>query len=134
MDVLLIEKALYRAPLRARQPAGLGSYPAARPPPPWWVRGDCRVAPSHAGGQDLYLFNEGSHLRGWLTSWAAHLTEGGCQFAVWAPNRGGRCRWSRTSTAGTPRGPDRALRAAPGIWQGFVSGVERGGGLQVPRV
>jgi len=78
--------------------------------------------------QDLYLFNEGTHLRLWekLGSHPARVNgaDGVC-FAVWAPNA------ERVSVVGDWNGWDGAahpLRAvgASGIWSGFVPGVSRG--------
>jgi 1,4-alpha-glucan branching enzyme len=78
--------------------------------------------------QDLFLFNEGSHLRLWekLGSHPAVVDgEAGTRFAVWAPNAesvavmGDWNGWSKASAPLAPVG-------ASGIWQGFVPGVERG--------
>src|SRR5438105_4617203 len=76
------------------------------------------------GEQDLYLFNEGSHFR-LADVLGAHLGDGGCHFAVWAPNA------EQVSVVADFNGWDpRADTLHPcgssGIWQGFVSGVERG--------
>ena len=78
--------------------------------------------------QDLFLFNEGSHLRLWekLGSHAAvEDGEAGTRFAVWAPNArsvavmGDWNGWSKDAAPLSPVG-------SSGIWQGFVPGVERG--------
>jgi 1,4-alpha-glucan branching enzyme len=74
--------------------------------------------------EDLYLFNEGSHLR-LADRLGAHLGDGGCHFAVWAPNA------EQVSVVADFNGWDpRADPLQPcggsGIWQGFISGVERG--------
>jgi 1,4-alpha-glucan branching enzyme len=78
--------------------------------------------------QDLYLFNEGSHLRLW-EKLGSHLVRAdgvdGAFFAVWAPNA------DRVSVIGDWNGWDGAahpLRAqgSSGIWGGFVPGVSRG--------
>jgi 1,4-alpha-glucan branching enzyme len=78
--------------------------------------------------QDLYLFNEGTHLRLW-EKLGAHLVRvdgrDGVFFAVWAPNA------ERVSVIGDWNGwngaahPLRVLGSS-GIWAGFVAGVARG--------
>ena len=78
--------------------------------------------------QDLYLFNEGTHLR-LYDHLGAHLvaTEGekGTYFAVWAPA-------ARTvSVIGefngwNPAAHPLVARENSGIWEGFISGVEKG--------
>ena len=74
------------------------------------------------GDQDLYLFNEGSHLR-LHEKLGSHLTtvdgEKGCYFAVWAPNA------RRVSVVGDWNGWDgrfhpMRLHPGPGIWELFV--------------
>ncbi|HEX9015880.1 MAG TPA: alpha-amylase family glycosyl hydrolase, partial [Chloroflexota bacterium] len=77
---------------------------------------------------DLYLFNEGSHLR-LYDKLGAHpmVVEGaeGTYFAVWAPNAervsvvGDFNGWNGSSTPLRPRGQS-------GIWEGFVPGVRKG--------
>src|ERR1700722_12268603 len=78
--------------------------------------------------QDLYLFNEGTH-RGLASKFGAHLLPGSSDsvatFAVWAPNA------ERISVIGDFndwRGDKDGLspRASSGVWEGMVSGVERG--------
>jgi 1,4-alpha-glucan branching enzyme len=74
--------------------------------------------------QDLYLFNEGSHFH-LADKLGSHLSDGGCHFAVWAPNA------ERVSVVADFNGwDDRSDPLEPtgssGIWQGFVSGVQRG--------
>ncbi len=74
--------------------------------------------------QDLYLFNEGTHLRLW-EKLGAHLVEGGVYFAVWAPNA------ERVAVMGDWNGWDPARhplrpRARSGIWEGVVPGLGRG--------
>jgi 1,4-alpha-glucan branching enzyme len=80
------------------------------------------------GEQDLYLFNEGSHLR-LYEKLGSHLTavDGvkGCYFAVWAPNA------QRVSVMGDWNGWDRgrhvlAARGSSGIWEGWIPGVKAG--------
>jgi 1,4-alpha-glucan branching enzyme len=80
------------------------------------------------GEQDLYLFNEGSHLR-LHEKLGAHLMEvdgvQGTYFAVWAPNA------ERVSVVGDWNGWDRArhpLRAkgSSGIWEGWIAQVNAG--------
>ena len=77
---------------------------------------------------DLYLFNEGSHLR-LYEKLGSHLVarDGvkGVVFAVWAPDAqkvtvmGDFNGWNKTSHPLAPRGQS-------GIWEGFVPGVEKG--------
>jgi 1,4-alpha-glucan branching enzyme len=73
---------------------------------------------------DLYLFNEGSHVRAY-GKLGAHSVEGGTWFAVWAPN----AEW--VSVIGEFNGweADRhplEPRGSSGIWEGFVPGVGPG--------
>ena len=78
--------------------------------------------------QDLYLFNEGNHLRLYERLGAHPFTLDGTEgtnFAVWAPNArevfvmGDFNGWNKTS---------HPLRqhASSGIWEGFVPGVKEG--------
>ena len=77
--------------------------------------------------QDLYLFNEGSHLRLW-EKLGAHPAQvdgvDGTHFAVWAPNA------DRVSVVGDWNGwngaahPLRRLDSS-GVWAGFVPGAAR---------
>jgi 1,4-alpha-glucan branching enzyme len=77
---------------------------------------------------DLYLFNEGRHLR-LYDKLGAHLGERdgqpGCWFAVWAPNArsvsvlGDFNGWQHGKTPLAPRGQS-------GIWEGFVPGAHKG--------
>ncbi len=78
--------------------------------------------------QDLYLFNEGSHLRLWEKLGSHPGRQGGrdgFHFAVWAPNA------SRVSVTGDFNGwnedanPMRP-RASSGIWEAFVPDVGPG--------
>ncbi|MBY0277604.1 1,4-alpha-glucan branching protein GlgB [Candidatus Binatia bacterium] len=80
------------------------------------------------GEQDVYLFNEGSHLR-LYERLGAHpgVVDGaaGVHFAVWAPNAasvavmGDWNGWSKTAQ-------QLRVRGASGIWEGFIPGVARG--------
>jgi 1,4-alpha-glucan branching enzyme len=77
---------------------------------------------------DLYLFNEGTHLR-LYRQFGAHPVDGqgtpGAQFAVWAPNAdevsvvGDFNGWDRNAHRLSPRG-------SSGIWEGFVPGASVG--------
>jgi 1,4-alpha-glucan branching enzyme len=78
--------------------------------------------------QDLYLFNEGTHLRLW-EKLGSHLVRvdgvDGAFFAVWAPNA------ERVSVVGDWNGWNGAahplrVQASSGIWAGFVPSVARG--------
>jgi 1,4-alpha-glucan branching enzyme len=78
--------------------------------------------------QDLYLFNEGTHLRLWEKLGAHPARAGGrdgTHFAVWAPNAAGVSvmgdwnGWSRDASPLAPRGDS-------GIWEGFLPDVGRG--------
>jgi len=87
-----------------------------------------REPKSRLGDQDLYLFNEGTHLRV-SEKLGAHMERrggtDGVAFAVWAPNAAG------VSVIGDwndwePGRNRLASRADSGIWEGFVAGVSRG--------
>src|SRR5436309_8610240 len=77
---------------------------------------------------DIYLFNEGTHVRVY-EKLGAHLTKvdgkAGAAFAVWAPNAdvvsviGEFNKWDPEATPLHPRG-------SSGIWQGFVPGIRQG--------
>src|SRR3989338_402001 len=75
-------------------------------------------------GDDLHLFNEGSHFR-LYEKLGAHPAKEGCYFAVWAPAAeqvsvaGDFNGWNRESHPLRPR--DRS-----GIWEGFIPGVGKG--------
>ena len=78
--------------------------------------------------QDMYLFNEGSHLKLYEKLGSHPDTENGTdgfRFAVWAPNA------DYVSVIGDFNGWDRgANRLHPvgssGIWSGFIGGVQQG--------
>jgi 1,4-alpha-glucan branching enzyme len=87
-----------------------------------------RIESSALTDQDLYLFNEGSHLR-LYEKLGAHpgVVEGrpGTRFAVWAPNA------EAVSVAGDFNGWDRERnrlhpRGDSGIWEGFVPDIGQG--------
>ncbi|HNW43711.1 MAG TPA: 1,4-alpha-glucan branching protein GlgB [Elusimicrobiales bacterium] len=78
--------------------------------------------------QDLYLFNEGNHVRLYKKLGAHLITRNGTEgthFAVWAPNAssvtviGDFNGWNKTANPLTQRGHS-------GIWEGFVAGVKQG--------
>jgi 1,4-alpha-glucan branching enzyme len=80
------------------------------------------------GDQDLFLFNEGAHLRLYDKLGSHLITEEGVPgvyFAVWAPNAhyvsviGDFNDWDRG-------GHPLARRAESGIWEGFIPGMEAG--------
>jgi len=78
--------------------------------------------------EDLYLFNEGSHVRLYEKLGAHLMTVGGvpgAYFAVWAPNA------EQVSVVGDFNGWDRdvhpmRVRETSGIWERFVPGVPPG--------
>ena len=87
-----------------------------------------RYGPSRLTDQDLYLFNEGTHL-GLADKLGAHsaVVDGvdGTIFAVWAPNA------TAVSLVGDFNGwePSRhplRPRATSGIWEGFVPDLRHG--------
>ncbi|HTD57272.1 MAG TPA: 1,4-alpha-glucan branching protein GlgB, partial [Solirubrobacteraceae bacterium] len=97
------------------------------------MSGDLRRSADAAGmtlltDQDLYLFNEGTHL-GLADKLGAHVAVAdgveGTIFAVWAPNAatvsviGDFNHWQPSTHPLRPR-------AASGIWEGFVPDVRRG--------
>ncbi|MBX6341458.1 MAG: 1,4-alpha-glucan branching protein GlgB, partial [Thermomicrobiaceae bacterium] len=78
--------------------------------------------------QDLYLFNEGTHLR-LYQKLGSHLIEAdgelGVYFAVWAPNA------EYVAVIGDFNGWDPGVhplrpRGSSGIWEGFIPGVTKG--------
>jgi 1,4-alpha-glucan branching enzyme len=83
-----------------------------------------RHDPSLLTDDDLYLFNEGTHLR-LYDKLGAHPETAGVHFAVWAPNA------ERVSVIGEwndwQAGADELqARASSGVWEGFVTGVPSG--------
>src|SRR5262249_44190301 len=110
---------------------------AAKPEPryrPFGSDAPPAPAPTSANGQpwlspqDLYLFNEGSHLKLYekLGSHPATVDgQTGFQFAVWAPNA------DYVSVVGDFNGWDRGRHrlnpiGSSGIWGGFFPGVPAG--------
>jgi 1,4-alpha-glucan branching enzyme len=82
---------------------------AASPPPHHWL-----------GEQDLYLFNEGSHVR-MYDKFGAHPVPGGTHFTVWAPSA------KYVSVVGAFNGWDRganplSMTGGSGVWEGFIPG------------
>ena len=77
---------------------------------------------------DLYLFNEGSHLRLYQRL-GSHITElngvQGTYFAVWAPDAEQVFVTGDFNAWGKHPHPLRA-RGQSGIWEGFIPGVEKG--------
>jgi len=80
------------------------------------------------GEQDLFLFNEGTHLRLYEKLGAHPLTvngEEGTYFAVWAPDA------EHVSVIGEFNGWDKAshplhVKGQSGLWEGFLAGVNKG--------
>jgi len=80
------------------------------------------------GDKDLYLFNEGNHIR-LYDKMGAHLTSEngaeGTRFSVWAPNAravnviGDFNFWNKNAAPLYPEG-------SSGIWSGFIPGVKKG--------
>jgi 1,4-alpha-glucan branching enzyme len=77
---------------------------------------------------DIFLFNEGTHLQLWEKLGSHPVTVDGVkgtQFAVWAPNA------ERVSVIGDFSGWDPAKnrlqpRGSSGIWEGFLAGIGQG--------
>ena len=80
------------------------------------------------GEQDVYLFNEGSHLRLYEKLGAhAGTVDGvaGVHFAVWAPNAASVAvmgDWNGCSKSAQPL----RVRGASGVWEGFIPDIARG--------
>ena len=80
------------------------------------------------GEQDVYLFNEGSHLRLYEKLGAhAGTVDGvaGVHFAVWAPNAASVAvmgDWNGWSKSAQPL----RVRGASGVWEGFIPDIARG--------
>jgi 1,4-alpha-glucan branching enzyme len=86
------------------------------------------IAATILSDDDIYLFNEGRHLR-LYERLGAHLMnrpgERGVHFAVWAPDA------KSVSVVGdfndwTPGANPLRPRAISGIWEGFIAGLEEG--------
>src|ERR1700680_1002505 len=74
---------------------------------------------------DLYLFNEGTHVRIYQKLGAHVLTQDGKQgvaFAVWAPNADAVSVIGEFNTWDFDATPLQQ-RALSGIWEGFVPGI-----------
>ena len=91
-------------------------------------RESVRYDANRFGDQDLYLFNEGNHVR-LYDKLGAHRGEvdgeSGVHFAVWAPNA------DQVSVIGDFNGWDRRshplrARGSSGIWDGFIPALDRG--------
>ncbi len=78
---------------------------------------------------DLYLFNEGSHVR-LYEKLGCHLRsddgQAGTYFAVWAPDAAVRIGHRRLQRLGQGRAIPCAARENSGIWEGFIPGVGKG--------
>ncbi|MGV3518638.1 1,4-alpha-glucan branching protein GlgB [Luteitalea sp.] len=93
------------------------------------VHGDARYDVTLVTGQDLHLFNEGTHYRAYRVlgahvTRAADGTEGVC-FAVWAPNAASVSVMGDFNEWRTDAHRLRA-RDQSGVWEAFVPGVGRG--------
>src|SRR5450631_1292409 len=77
---------------------------------------------------DLYLFNEGTHVRIYEKLGAHVVTRAGLlgvEFAVWAPNADAVSVIGEFNTWDFETTPLQQ-RASPGIWEGFVPGIGQG--------
>ncbi len=104
----------------ARSREGTARPPAmpAAPPAPFSILTD----------DDVFLFNEGSHVRLYQKLGSHLLTVNGVQgafFAVWAPDAEAVSVVGDFNDWDAAANPLRA-RASSGIWEGFVPGVSRG--------
>ena len=88
--------------------------------------------PSRLSDQDVYLFNEGRHLR-LQEKLGAHLEDRdgvpGCSFAVWAPNARAVsliCDRNGWQPGLDPLQPRAYSHRPSGIWEGFVPGIRHG--------
>jgi 1,4-alpha-glucan branching enzyme len=80
------------------------------------------------GPQDLYLFNEGSHLRLYDKLGAHPSTQGGVQgfhFGVWAPNADYVAVVGDFNSWDPGRHPLHMIGSS-GVWAGFIPGVQQG--------
>ncbi|MDI3340604.1 MAG: 1,4-alpha-glucan branching protein GlgB [Sphaerobacter sp.] len=90
--------------------------------------GDGQAVPSLLSETDVYLFNEGTHVRLYQHLGAHPLVvdgQPGTYFAVWAPNA------ERVAVIGDFNGWDPGRhplrpRGSSGIWEGFIPGVGHG--------
>jgi 1,4-alpha-glucan branching enzyme len=99
-------------------PFGSESTPAGTHSPdrPWF------------GPQDLYLFNEGSHLRLYDKLGSHPVTSGGVpgfHFAVWAPNADYVAVVGDFNAWDPARHPLQMIGSS-GVWAGFIPGVRQG--------
>ena len=75
-------------------------------------------------GDDLFLFNQGTHYR-LYEKLGAHVTEAGTYFAVWAPSA--RSVSVIGDWNGWVHGSDKLRpRESSGIWEGVIKGVGHG--------
>ncbi len=81
-------------------------------------------SPSWLGAQDLYLFNEGSHIR-LYEKFGSHAVEGGTRFVVWAPSA------QSVSVVGVfnqwnPAAHPMTMTSGSGVWETFIPGEHHG--------
>ena len=84
--------------------------------------------PEWLSPQDLYLFNEGSHLRLYDKLGSHPMTRGGVpgfHFAVWAPGADYVAVTGDFNGWDKGRNPLRAVGSS-GVWAGFIPGVKQG--------
>jgi 1,4-alpha-glucan branching enzyme len=110
-----------RSEKKAETNTGSGSLSRRNP---WQIA----PAESFISEDDLYLFNEGTHVRLYEKLGAHRAKIAGAEgtyFAVWAPNAeavfvaGSFNDWNKETHP-------LSRRANSGIWEGFISGVEKG--------